>query len=567
MVKPTSLMLSFVTALLLSQGYCHGTSSDKKFDSTNGYDIRTMNVKHPTAYIVQMCYTKTVDENGKAHNPCFACHVQNRPPNYVYEDDGLQAAYDFPATAQVNPNSNNFKDFSKAVKKISDEEIIKYVNQSNYFDANRTIILANKLRHLPKTWDFNGDGVWSGYIPDCYYNFDKNGFDHSPDGKPTGWVAFAYMPFLGTFWPTNGSTDDVLIRLDKPFRQLIKSDKFNPTVYKVNLAIVESLIKRKNISINLVDENMFGVDLNKDGKLDTASQITYDWAPNKGRYMSYVGYAKTLQEQGLLHLAAGLYPEGTEFLHSVRYIKSSPDGNISVAPRMKELRYGKKLIWLTYADLKNKGSEELKEADLDDSNKIETFRGNMETGLGNNLGWVYQGFIENKYGNLRPDSYEETLSCMGCHSGIGVITDSTFAFPRKLDNFRHGWYHWSKKHYLKGIPERKYSDGTWEFTHYLKLNSSGNEFRTNKEVKNKFFLKDGKFNSSAIERLHKDVSELLYPSYKRAIMLDKAYRAIVETQLFIDGKAAHIKPLKNVYKSVQSGKSTHNKIYNPPTPK
>jgi len=344
--------------------------------------------------------------------------------------------------------------------------------------------------------------------------------------------------------------------------QLTKDGEFNATVYKVNLAIVESVIKRKDIPIDPVDEKILGVDLDKDGTLNYASQIRYDWAPTEGRLMSYVGYAKTLQEQGLIHLAGGLYPEGTEFLHSVRYIKSSADGNISLAPHMKELRYAKKLTWLTYTDLKNKGLAAIKSKDID-PDRLETFRGNMEVGLGNNMGWVYQGFIEDKYGNLRPQSYEETLNCMGCHSGISATTDSTFAFPRKLNDFQNGWYHWSQKD-LKGVPEKRYSDGTWEFTNYLKLNNSGDEFRENREVYEKFFLENGELNSSAIERLHNDVTELLYPSYERAIMLNKAYKALVETQLFIEGRAAHIKPLKNVHQSVQSGESTQNVIYNPP---
>lgn len=47
-------------------------------------------------------------------------------------------------------------------------------------------------------------------------------------------------------------------------------------------------------------------------------------------------------------------------------------------------------------------------------------------------------------------------------------------------------------------------------------------------------------------------------------MLNKAYKALVETQTFIDKRVAHIKPLKNVYKEVPPEKKTGNKIYNPP---
>ena len=532
------------------------------FSSTNGYDIRTKYLKHPSAYIPSMCYTKTIDKNNKAHNPCFACHVKNTPPNFVLNDDILQTAYLFPQPASVNPFKNLFKDFSKRVAQISDKEILEYIDKSNYLDENENIILAKKLANLPKEWDYDGDGKWSGYIPDCYFNFDKDGFDRDKKNKPTGWVAFAYMPFLGTFWPTNGSTDDVLIRLSKAFRTNTKDGEFNATIYKVNLAIVESLIKRADIPIPKVNEKKLGVDLDKDGKLSFATKIKYDWAPLKNRFMYYVGYAKKLQKEGKIHLAAGLYPEGTEFLHSVRYIRPLKNGEITLSNRMKELRYAKKLQWLNYATLKNKGLANYQEKDLS-PDELEVFSGNIEIGIYNKLGWVYQGFIEDKNGNLRPQSYEESLNCIGCHSGVGVITDSTYAFPRKLNNYKYGWYHWSEK-YLKNVPEFQYINKTYEYSNYLKLNNSGNEFRTNEEVIKKFFNSDGSIKQEAIEKLHKDVSYLLYPSYKRAIMLNKAYKALVETQTFIDGKVAHIKPLKNVYKEVPPEKKTGNKIYNPP---
>lgn len=80
------------------------------------------------------------------------------------------------------------------------------------------IIVAKKLENLPKEWDVKHNEKWNGYIPDCYHNFDKDGLDKNKKVNYTGWVAFAYMPFLGTFWPTNASTDDVLIRLSKKFR-------------------------------------------------------------------------------------------------------------------------------------------------------------------------------------------------------------------------------------------------------------------------------------------------------------------------------------------------------------
>ena len=560
--KRNSLSVLFLGTLSFALVACNSTKEVStlphtiSLDDTNGYDIRQNTPIHPSAYITQMCYTKTTDKDNNKYNPCFACHTTNRVPNYTMSDTNLQENYDFPAPALKNPYTNNFIDFSKRVATIDDATIIKYVDTSNYFDKNKNIILQQELQKLSPLWDSNGDGKWSGYIPDCYYNFDKKGLDRDPNNKPTGWVAFAYMPFLGTFWPTNGSTDDVLIRLDDSFRKINSNGDFNSTIYLLNLAIVESLIKQKSIPIQPINEALVGVDLNKNSIVDTATEVVFDWDPNHGKNMSYVGYAKTLQEEGKIHLAAGLYPENTEFLHSVRYIKSDKDGEIAIAPRMKELRYAKKTLWLTYANLLNKGLADVQEADLN-PDRLETFRGNMEHGLGNNMGWVYQGFIEDKNGNLRPQSYEETLNCMGCHSNIGVTTDSTFAFPRKLDNnFQHGWYHATQKD-LRDIAEFHDVNGTWELEKYLQLNPYSDEFRENSEAYNKFHTPSGDLNQTMLQNLRKDVTLLLYPSHERALLLDKAYKALVEQQKFYNGKAGHIKPMHNVYKKVKDGQSTH----------
>lgn len=533
-----------------------------KTDPTNGYDIKTMRLEHPSAYISQMCYTKTLDDQGKAHNPCFSCHNQNKTPNYVMGDAELQAAYDFPEPALENPFLNHFKDFTPIIEKISDQEIIEYINTDNYLNENNEIILAKKLSDVPSEWDYDNDGEWTGYLPDCYFNFDEHGMDRDPNGNYTRWAAFGYYPFLGTFWPTNGSTDDVLIRLDGPFAQLNEDGDFNLTVYRVNLAIVEAMIKEKNVAIDPVDEKALGVDLDKNGDLGVASEIVYEWAPLEKKYMHYAGYAKTLQEAGTVHLARGLYPENTEFLHSVRYIQCAEDCDVGIVKRMKELRYAKKLYWLTYATLQNKGLADLQEKSLD-PDLLEVFKGNMESGLGNTLGWIYQGFIEDKYGDLRPQSYEETVNCMGCHSGLSVTVDSTFVFPRKLDSataFQRGWYHWTQKG-IEGLAEPKLADGTYEYTNYLQQNDYGDEFRANDEVKAKFFLADGTLDSEAVAQLHEDISYLLIPSRARAMKLNKGYKALVETQRFFDGKAAHAEPFANVHDAVESGESTGNDIY------
>lgn len=492
-----------------------------------------------------MCYTKTKDEkSGNISNPCYSCHTKGKIPNYINDAD-LQQEYNFPQEIRKNPFSNLFRDRSSAAGKITDNEILDYIRKSNYFDENGSIALASAL---PKDWQ--------GYRPDCYYHFDDEGFDKNPKtGEYTRWRAFRYYPFLGTFWPTNGSTDDVLIRLAPAFAQNASGD-FDIEIYKLNLSIVESLVKQKDIQLsNAIDEKRYGVDLNQNGVLDSASEIVI--APYDK--MSYVGKAKAQLSEGKLHIAPGLFPEGTEFLHSVRYVDwDDKAGHIGMSKRLKELRYAKKYAWSTYSDLDRVAQAELQEALANgtDEATLEDFRGNYESGLDTGTSWKYQGFIEDKNGDLRPQTHEETIGCMGCHAGIGATTDSVFAFPRKLEGVDkaandYGWNHWTQKGlaWLKEPQERYKNFGLqYEYSFYLKNNHSGNEFRNNDEVQAKFFNSDGTVKSEMLDKLHNDISVLLFPSKRRALALDKGYKVMVGEQSYIYGRDANVKPMENVYK-------------------
>lgn len=451
-------------------------------------------IHNQAAFITSQCYTKTVDANGKKHNPCYSCHTNAKIPNYMSDED-LQESYSFPEYATKNRWTNLFKDRTDLVKKISDKEILEYIKTDNYKN------LKQKLQNLPKKWDLNHNGNWDGYLPDCYFNFDANGFDRDKKNNITGWVAFKYRPFLGTFWPTNGSTDDVLMRLPKVF-WLNSAGKIDLKIYTQNLEIVEDLIKQTK------------------------------------KHTSYAGLAKNKK----LHIAPGLYPVGTEFLHSVRYIQPTQKG-VGLSKRMKELRYAKKVSWSNYWEHQQLSDEEFKE-NHDFPDRLSTYIYDGESGISNKRGWFYQGFIEDKQGELRPQNHEETLYCIGCHAAIGAITDSTFAYPRK-----YAFGYWDKKG-LKNVVDK--DD---EYLSYLKNNNHANEFRTNKEVYNKFF-QNGKLNLQEANKIKTDISYLLVPSKKRALLLNKAYKIIVDEQSFIYGRDAHVKPLSNVHKEVKQDELT-----------
>jgi len=356
----------------------------------------------------------------------------------------------------------------------------------------------------------------------------------------------------------------VLIRLAPEFSQNESGD-FDIEIYKLNLSIVESLVKQKNIQLSSsVDEKIYGVDLNQNGVLDSTSEIviaSYD-------KMSYVGRAKAQLSKGKIHLAPGLFPEGTEFLHSVRYVDwDEQSGHIGMSKRLKELRYAKKYAWSTYSEIERVAQAELQEALANGSAEaiLANFRGNYEQGLDNDISWKYQGFIEDKNGDLRPQTHEETIGCMGCHSHLGATTDSIFSFARKLEGSDkgtndYGWNHWSQKGLL-GLkePQVNYKNfgQQYEYSFYLKNNHSGNEFRNNDEVQAKFFNSDATVKSEMLDKLHNDISVLLFPSRERALALDKGYKVMVGEQSYIYGRDANVKPMENVYKEeLQAHKST-----------
>jgi hypothetical protein len=549
-------LIIFVSALVAA---CGGGDSDSSPVSVTDRSLLTKNLVNEAAYIPSQCYTVTQEEAGGVYNPCYSCHENSITPNYINDSD-LQESYDFPEYALKNNWINLFKDRSAQVASISDDEIMAYVKTDNYKNSEGGIILAEKLAEVPAEWDYDGDGKWDGYVPDCYFNFDTEGFDRAPDGSYTGWRAYGYAPFLGTFWPTNGSTDDVIIKLGDTFQR--NSDGvFDLEVYKINLAVVEAMIKKQSVVIDPVDETKYNVDLDKDGTLGTASVVTYNWAPLESRYMYYVGEAYSLQNSGEIEIAAGLFPVGTEFLHSVRYIDITADDEIAIAPRMKELRYAKKRTWYSYSDLEMAAYEEVKEKH-DFPDRLATFLGDIERGISNDEGWVYQGFIEDADGEMRPQTYEETVFCMGCHGGLGTTVDGVFTFGRKYDHshFQKGWFHWSQKG-LKGIPEHQIEyDGKgakYEYSFYLEQNSAGDEFRGNEEVIAKFFNADGSLKADMLDALHDDISVLLLPSTQRAVTLNKAYRVIVSEQSFVYGRDASIVPSDNVYETIEpAGKVT-----------
>jgi len=529
----------------------HTEENVKKFIQklSNENNLEFLKIQNSTAYIPSMCYTNTLDSYGKAHNPCYTCHTMGKKPNFVNDTD-LQTHYDFPERAKVNPWKNLFS--LKKKNLISDADIVKYIQEDNYKNQKGEIYLA---KNLPSGW--------GGYIPDCFFHFDKDGFDQNRQTKEfSGWRAYRYYPFLGTFWATNGSTDDVLIRLPFPFRA-DKNGKENLEIYKANLAILEAVIKQKSIDTETLDEEVVGLDLDGNGKLEKINRVLYNWSSKPIQFVGLAGYYQNTKE---ILIAGGLFPVGTEFLHSVRYIDWDTAVNTAkLSNRMKELRYARKTEWYNYSELKDKVSREKKDVRFRTEKLPEGFQGDYEHGFDNKVGWVYQGFIEDKIGNLRPQTNEETLFCMGCHSSLGVLADTTFSFQRKLEGSDQskvdfGWGHWSDRG-ISGLADRivKYENfgEQREYSFYLENNKAGDEFRENEEVKKIFFQKSGTLNQEAFYKLKSDVGILINPSRERSILLNKSYRAIVESQSFRFGRDAILNKPTNVFQKVSDSQTTN----------
>lgn len=182
-------------------------------------------LSNPEAPIPPQCYTR----HEARYNPCYVCHqdaIEGR--ENVMNDGDLQRDYSFSDLGLTNHWKNLLEDRTARIANVSDEEILRYIGEDNYSD------LAPRLR----------DAKFKGWIPDLKDlhlgagAFDANGF--AKDGS--GWVAFNYKPVPSTFWPTNGSTDDVMIRLAAAFRAN-KEGVPSDDIYRANLAILEAKIK------------------------------------------------------------------------------------------------------------------------------------------------------------------------------------------------------------------------------------------------------------------------------------------------------------------------------------
>ena len=426
------------------------------------------------------CYTKT---EGR-HNPCWVCHTQSDFPNTT-SDWTLQTEYAFSSEGRENRWTNLFKDRRAEIATIGDAEILAYIRTDNYGALREAMAKVEG---------------YAGFRPDLDIEagFDAQGF--ARDG--TRWRAIRYRPFPGTFWPTNGSTDDVFIRLPIAFATDEAGMASRPVEIE-NYAILERAVR--------------------------------DGVAAKGE--RYRGAAKGIA------VRAGLYPEGVEFLHTVRYL--DPERSTLMARRLKEVRYSKKVRDLDAWSLLR---AEERESEERQNGRLPRYTGAALEGIENGVGWRLQGFIEDRRGRLRLQTEEETRFCMGCHSHLGVTIDQTFALPRKLPG-DDGWRH-QDLNGQRDVPQKGHAEP--EILTYFKRSGGGDELRANDEVAARFW-KNGVLDEALVKALGAGENGLLAlvgPSRQRALALNKAYLAVVREQSYSRGRDAVPSPATNVHTTV-----------------
>jgi len=490
-----------------------------KFDIPAMAYIEHNEVYNPESVIPPQCYTKTDGDK----NPCYACHQTYRDdtsrPN-VMRDGNLQGEYQFSELGETNHWKNLFVDRRQLIEGISDEFIQQWVKQDNYS------AFINK---------FKQDQAWRGEVtPIENLAYPEQAFDKLGVAKDgSHWVAFNYKPFPSTFWPTNGSTGDVMIRLGAEFRE--RNGSFSQDVYFANLALVEMAVKDlPEISLPPVSEIAIGADVNGDGKQSAkVTQIK--------RRSHYLGDAS---KQTLEHM---LYPAHTEMLHTVRYIGVDNNGNIYNAPRMKEVRYMKKHNFKSKAALASEYYLETKDKHFE---KLPQILHIGDRGINNKFGWTINAYIEDENGELRHQHKQELAFCSGCHKSIGATFDQTFSFPRKVDGAA-GWGYIDLTA-MQDAPNLGEQDG--EILTYLQRVGGGDEFRQNKEMLRKWFNQNGTVNRQKVQNA-KNLYELITPSAERAIALNKAYYTIVKEQSYLFGRDATLIEATNVLEKVDASQA------------
>ncbi len=403
---------------------------------------------NPYAHVPAQCYIET---SAGSQNACQYCHnnglflagMANNPQAGLAHNIGnLQTDYSFAPLdttaplATVNRWENTlYPERLRARLTALGQDAAAWDMQAWIREDNWTAARARRGGD-PRNWDA-GAGDWRLFpaLDPADLPAGADGFVRSAretgglfkDGSQwiTGWRSINFMPY-GIFTPMTGSVSGIYIRLPAPFMQ--KDDgSFDLATYAANLDLVEKAIQ---------------------------DRLT----PADGT--AYRGMARTVP------LEKGVYPLGTEYAHPLHYVDVAADGTDATygpfpgtrARRVKEVRY-----MIKWQDFKH---YHFRPGDKEEGKSI--YGNDAQGWIDNGAGWYLAGWIEDAGGTLRPQTREEMMQCLGCHSavrksefpsftsGTGNTVDSTWALPRKFA----GAIGWREMDYLGYRADRSASAQT-----------------------------------------------------------------------------------------------------------
>ena len=286
---------------------------------------------NPFAYIPPQCWTKTRDAAGAVHNPCYTCHVaapraQLRPRRgsaallRLRRRRGGPQPLDQPVR---RPPARHRRD-QPTPRSWPMSATDNHHAPTAHLDAGATA--GARCRPSGTSTATASGRVTAGRL--VRLRRPRASTAIRPATAPAG-APIAYKPLPGAFWPTNGSADDVAIRLPAPFRErsrrhagrrCLRPEPRHPGEpdhpgrrdhpgHRRGAARCRSRPRRQ--------------------ALGTATRVAFAFDPRNGidDELGRPGPGRA-GLPGALHLAALLFPEGTEFVHSVRYLDVAADGTV-----------------------------------------------------------------------------------------------------------------------------------------------------------------------------------------------------------------------------------------------
>jgi hypothetical protein len=434
--------VALVTALkaeLINLSYIAAGKGPAGFRQLSGADYMPSYNEDPA--IPVQCWVETGYGTQNACKYCHTNYLANRGHGNAFPigEDQLRYSFPTPGLNRVSwPNvlhpqriAERLKAAQVAIPQPQDAENLSYVRTDNWRAAyaaarahgddswNNTRNAGHALQLMPALdpnnlypYDAHNptDGGRHGYI-------DDKGFVRDAKDGYTGWRAINFFPYA-IFTPLTGSVSGIYIRLPRQF--MTENGEFSAVTYMHNLELLESNIKNRPTGFD-----------------------------------HYIGDAREIR------IKPGFYPVGTEFAHPLHYVDLAADGQrgttldgvVSAAQndyefpgtrskRVKEIRYLYK--W--------------KDVSIDDIGENEELAGQVigKPGQGwidNKAGWILAASIEDRSGTLRPQTTEELLQCLGCHSSVGNTIDAVWSFQRKLPGLE-GWREMDYGAYDAARPDR-----------------------------------------------------------------------------------------------------------------